>query len=66
MKLEYDRESDIAYVRLTDEQIVDSEEVRPGVVFDYDRRDRIVAIEIRSVRRERPDIDVSETEPKTV
>ena len=33
MKLEYDWAADAAYVKLADAEIVDSEEVRPGVLI---------------------------------
>lgn len=66
VKVRYDPESDAAYVRLNDADIVDSEEVRPGIVIDYDRENRIVGIEILSVRRSRPDIDASRLGPETV
>lgn len=58
MKLEYDSQADAAYVQLSEAEVQDSEEVRPGVVVDYDAQDRVVGIEILHVRKERPDIDV--------
>lgn len=59
MKLEYDSQADAAYVQFSEAEVQDSEEVRPGVVVDYDAQDRVVGIEILHVRKERPDIDVS-------
>ena len=35
MKLRVDREADALYLRLDDTEIVESEEVSPGVVLDY-------------------------------
>jgi uncharacterized protein YuzE len=46
MKTQYDPESDALYVRFADAAVVDSDEVRPGVVFDFDAEGRIVALEI--------------------
>jgi uncharacterized protein YuzE len=46
MKTHYDPESDALYVRFADAAVVDSEEVRPGIVFDFDAEGRIVAVEI--------------------
>jgi uncharacterized protein YuzE len=45
-KLQYDREADAFYVRFAADQIVESEEVRPGVIFDFDAAGHIVALEI--------------------
>lgn len=49
MKLKVDRESDALYLRLDESAIVDSEEVQPGIVFDYDKDERVVGIEILSL-----------------
>jgi uncharacterized protein YuzE len=46
MKTTYDPQVDALSVRLTDAEIRDSEEVRPGIVFDFDEDGRIVGFEI--------------------
>jgi uncharacterized protein YuzE len=46
MKTTYDKEIDALYVRFADAPVIESEEVRPGIVFDFDAEGRIVAIEI--------------------
>lgn len=46
MKLTVDPEVDALYLRLNDAAIVDSEEVAPGVVLDYDAQDNIVGVEL--------------------
>jgi uncharacterized protein YuzE len=60
MKLEYDSQADAAYVRLSDSEVVDSEEVRSGIVLDFDAQDRVVGIEILHVRKQRPDINTND------
>jgi uncharacterized protein YuzE len=50
MKLTYDKKVDALFVRFSDEKIVDSEEVRPGFVLDYDADGHIVGIEILDAR----------------
>lgn len=45
MKTRYDSETDALYLRFTDAPVSESEEVRPGVVFDFDAEGRIVAVE---------------------
>ena len=49
MKLKIDRESDALYFRLDDSEIVESEEVQPGVVLDFDTQGKVVGIEILHV-----------------
>jgi uncharacterized protein YuzE len=46
MKTHYDPEADALYVRFAEDKVVESEEVRPGVVLDFDAEGRIVAMEV--------------------
>jgi uncharacterized protein YuzE len=66
MELEYDSQADAAYIKLSNAEVADSEEVRPGVIVDYDAQDRVVGVEILHVRKERPDIDLSRLELESV
>lgn len=50
MKATYDPDSDALYVRLADASIESSEEVRPGIVLDFDASGRLVAIEVLDVK----------------
>lgn len=49
MRTRYDSEADALYMRLADGPIVDSQEVNPGIVLDFDGDGRVVAIEILDV-----------------
>lgn len=56
MKIKVDRDSDALYFRLDESRIVESEEVRPGVILDYDEHDRVVGVEFLDIsRRAAPD-----------
>ncbi|MHB0876047.1 MAG: DUF2283 domain-containing protein [Anaerolineae bacterium] len=46
MRLKIDRESDALYLRLDESAIVESEEVQPGVILDFDKDGRVVGVEI--------------------
>lgn len=46
MRLKLDRESDALYLRLDESPIVESQEVEPGVILDFDANDRVVGVEI--------------------
>jgi uncharacterized protein YuzE len=52
MKTHYDQDADALYVRFTEGKIVESEEVAPGVVFDFDRDGKIIAFEMLSASRQ--------------
>jgi uncharacterized protein YuzE len=46
IKFEYDPDVDAAYLTLTKRRVLDSEEVRPGIVVDFDSSNEIVGMEI--------------------
>jgi uncharacterized protein YuzE len=54
MRVHFDPEADALYVRLDESAIVDSEEVRPGVVLDFNEHDQVVGVEILSVQQRIP------------
>lgn len=63
MKVVYTRENDAMYVTLrTDRRYVESEEVAPGVVLDFDEDGNILAIEIYDAASEKVDVSVLMTE----
>ena len=47
----YDPKNDTLYVRLAEGEIVESEELRPGFIVDYDAKGRIVAVEVLSASK---------------
>lgn len=46
MKVTYDPEVDVLRIIFNNEAIEESETIKPGVVFDYDKDDNIVGMEI--------------------
>ena len=46
MKLHVDKQADALYLRLDDSKIVESEEVSPGVVLDFNEANQVVGIEM--------------------
>ena len=45
MKIKYDSDVDAVFLRLTDAEILESEEMQPGVIVDFDANGKIVALE---------------------
>ena len=56
MKVHYDPAADALYFRIDETPVVESEEVRPGVILDLDSRDNVVGIELLRVS-ERTNVD---------
>ena len=49
MRIKLDKEGDALYFRLSDEDILESEEVRPGVILDFDDKGRVVGVEFLNI-----------------
>jgi len=60
MRVHFDEHADALYFRLDDSPIVDSEEVRPGVVLDFNGAQQVVGVEILRVKARVPSADLKE------
>ena len=49
MKITLDKETDTLYFRFDETKIVESEEVRPGVILDFDDKDSVVGVEFLNI-----------------
>ena len=54
IKFEYDKEVDAAYLTLRQGKVLESEEVEPGLIVDFDADDQIVGVEILRFSRRFP------------
>ena len=46
MKVKYDKENDILYIKFSDAQVSESDEERKGIILDYDAMGNITGLEI--------------------
>lgn len=66
MRLTVDSNADALYLRLDDSEIVESVEVAPGVVLDYNRANDVVGIEMLQLSARSQTFDTSELHFETV
>ena len=59
MKLRVDQKADALYLRLDNSAIVESDEVSPGVVLDYNQSNEVVGIEMLGLSKRSPEIDLT-------
>lgn len=59
MKLNVDRQADALYLRLDDSPIVESEEVSPGVVLDYNEANEVVGVELLQLSKRSSSLNLS-------
>lgn len=57
MRVNYDKKSDAFYIRFSEEPCFESDEIKEGFVVDYDKKGKVVGLEI---------LDASENLPKEV
>ena len=66
MRIKVDKKSDALYFRLDESRIIESEEVRPGVILDYDENERVVGVEFLGISARASDVELSSIQFQTV
>ena len=46
MRIDYDPESDALYLRLAESRVLESKEVQPGIILDFDEKAQVVGVEV--------------------
>ena len=66
MKVLFDQDSDAVYFKLDDSVITDSEEVKPGLILDFNEQNQVVGIEILRVRDRVPEANLKQMQFEVV
>ena len=66
MRLHVDKEADALYLRLDESPIVESEEVSPGVILDFNEHDQVVGIEMLHLSTRTPNLNLQELRYQSV
>ncbi|MCY4527489.1 MAG: DUF2283 domain-containing protein [Chloroflexi bacterium] len=66
MKLNVDKEADALYLRLDDSPIVESEEVSPGIVLDYNESNEVIGVEMLHLSKRSSNLNLSALQFETV
>ncbi len=66
MKLHVDKEADALYLRLDDSRIIESDEVAPGVILDYNEHNEVIGIEMLYLSRRTPNLKTTALEFEAV
>jgi uncharacterized protein YuzE len=62
MRLHVDKEADALYLRLDDSKIIESDEVAPGIILDYNEQNEVVGIEMLYLSKRSPNLKASALE----
>lgn len=66
MRLKVDHKNDALYFRLDESAIVDSEEIKPGVILDFDINDNVIGVEILGLSKRVPAQNLKSLQFETV
>ena len=66
MKLSADKEADALYLRLDDSAIVESEEVSPGVLLDYNESNEVVGVDMLRLSKRSSNLNLCALQFETV
>jgi len=64
MKIKVDKEADALYFRFNDAATVESEEVEPGVILDFDAGGQVVGVEFLGISKRATPVDLASVEFK--
>ncbi len=56
MNISFDEQADALYIKLSDSEIIDSEEILDSVTCDYDINDTVVGVEVLSLNQQPIDL----------
>ncbi|HED38532.1 MAG TPA: DUF2283 domain-containing protein [Ignavibacteria bacterium] len=51
MKIKYDKETDVMYIKFSDAEVEESLEEKSGVIIDFDKEGNVVGIELINVSK---------------
>jgi uncharacterized protein YuzE len=66
MRIKVDESSDSLYFRLDESPIVESEEIQPGIILDYNAQNQAVGIEILGIKKRIAPADLKRLQFETV
>src|SRR5437867_4219289 len=66
IRLHVDKEADALYLRLDDSKIIESEEVAPGVILDYNDKNEVVGVEMLYLSKRTPNLKTTALEFEAV
>jgi uncharacterized protein YuzE len=65
MTLKLDKEADALYLRLDDSSAIESEEVSPGMVLDFNGQGQVVGVEVLELSQRFPTLNLDDTRVQT-
>lgn len=65
MRIRVDKENDALYFRLHESRIMESEEIKPGIILNSDENNQVVGIELLGISSRASKIEISSIQFQT-
>ena len=65
MKIRVDSKADALYLRLDESKIVESQEVSPGLILDYNEQNQVVGLEMLNLSSRSPHLNLKDLQVQT-
>ncbi|MFQ5870522.1 MAG: DUF2283 domain-containing protein [Candidatus Zixiibacteriota bacterium] len=62
MRIRVDKESDALHLRISEDKVIESEEIAPGIIIDYGKNGKILGLEIIGLKEKFSTSEVSKVE----
>ncbi len=66
MRIRINKDDDTLFLRLDESSIIESEEVEPGVIIDYNKKGQMVGLEILGISKRVPEEHLKFVQVETV
>jgi len=65
VKIRVDSKADALYLRLDESKIVESQEVSPGLILDYNEQNQVVGLEMLNLSSRSPHLNLKDLQVQT-
>ncbi len=59
MRIHYDKENDAMYIRFSESKYFESNEIKNGIIIDYDKKGKVIGMEILDTKENLPKKSIS-------
>lgn len=66
MRIKVDENNDVLYFRLDENQVMESEEIQPGIILDFNAAGQTVGIEILGIKKRIPSEELKRLQFETI
>lgn len=58
MKIQYDNETDTIYLQFSNDEVIESQEIKKDIIVDYNEKNEIISVEVLNVKTNSHEVDI--------